>query len=714
MDDGGKPESDPRPGESRLDGYNDELARVHSQFLLRLYESLDSLHHPYEIASTVTKLLGEQLLADRCLYLESMEGGEFGALGSSGPDAHDGARDDGAGQASHRTPAEWQAEAWRLARGRSPTVVADLAGSASESADGTPALEAAGVRSLLIVPLHREGRRVAALVLLQDSVRRWSSSETDLAVYVANHTREVLERSRALRRQADSESRYRALFDSIDQGFFICEIYVDSRGRPNDYRFLEVNQVFEKLTGLREAQGRTASEMVPDLEPYWFEIYGRVGLTGEPKRFQEHSEAMGRWFDVYAFRLGGEESRKVAVLFSNITEQKRAEAERDELLRELELERSRLAQVFHEAPAAIATLRGPEHVFEMANPLYYRLVGNREVIGKTVREALPDVADQGFFELLDWVYETGRPYLGSGTRLLVQQDPERDPEEVFLDFVYQPLWDSHGKVSGIFVHAVDVSEHKRAEQALARAHDELEERVEERTAELKSLNAELESFNYSVSHDLRAPLRGIDGFSQILVEELSDELGDRGRHYLERVQAASARMGALIDALLGLSSVSRKRLQMREVDLTRLARSAAEELSEREPERKVEVEIEEGLVAYGDETLLRVALENLLGNSFKFTKQRELARVTVGSQVQDDNRPTYLIRDNGIGFRMEHADRLFVPFQRLQSGEEFEGTGIGLATVQRIIHRHGGRIWARGEPGKGSTIFFTLGRRRNG
>jgi PAS domain S-box-containing protein len=508
----------------------------------------------------------------------------------------------------------------------------------------------------------------------------------------------------------ESQVYYRALLNSIDQGFFVCEIILDDHGKPVDYRFLEMNPSFEEQTGLKHAAGKTARELVPNLEPHWFEIYGRVALTGEPVRVSEGSAVMGRWFDVHAFRIGGEGSLKVAALFTNVTERKRAEEEREELLKALELERSRLATLFHEAPAAIATLRGPEHVFEMANPRYLELVGERELIGKPARAAFPELADQDFFELLDRVYDSGEPFVGRGIRVLLRRGVDGVQTELFVDFVYQPLREANGSISGIFVHAVDVSEHKRTVEALAKAHDLMEQRVEERTAELKAVNAELESFNYSVSHDLRAPLRGIDGFSQVLLEDYDKALDENGRRYLQRIKAATARMGNLIDDLLDLSRLSRAEVARADVDLSNVARIVAQELREREPGRKVSITVQDGMKTVGDPSLLRIALKNLLENAMKFTRKRPEASITVGMTEAADERVFY-VQDNGAGFSMEYVDRLFVPFQRLHAHEEYLGSGIGLATVQRVINKHGGRIWAEGEPDRGATFYFTLSSR---
>jgi signal transduction histidine kinase len=250
---------------------------------------------------------------------------------------------------------------------------------------------------------------------------------------------------------------------------------------------------------------------------------------------------------------------------------------------------------------------------------------------------------------------------------------------------------------------VIVLEHRRLFEEV---HD-LNRALERNVSELRALNDELGAFAYSVSHDLRAPLRSIDGFSQILLEDKGAALGEDGRQHLDRVRAAATRMGTLIDDMLLLSRLTRDEMSPRRVDLTTLARSVVDDLRAREPQRRVEFETNGALSATCDERLLRVALTNLLGNSWKFTRAREPAHVSFGGETHDGE-TVFFVKDDGVGFDMRYADKLFGAFQRLHNTSEFEGSGIGLATVQRIVHRHGGRVWAESEVGKGTTFYFTL------
>jgi PAS domain S-box-containing protein len=275
----------------------------------------------------------------------------------------------------------------------------------------------------------------------------------------------------------------------------------------------------------------------------------------------------------------------------------------------------------------------------------------------------------------------------------------------YFEITTSPLRDASGEVTAGIEILRDVTERKRAEEEVRRLNVELERRVVERTAELAAANKELEAFAYSVSHDLRAPLRSMDGFSQALLEDYDGRLDDQGRDYLRRIRAATQRMGRLIDDLLNLSRVTRWELRREPVDLSALARTIAYELPSALQYREIEISVQDGLVAVGDPRLLRTVLENLLGNAWKFSAERNPAVIEVGLALPDDG-PAFFVRDNGIGFDMAYAGKLFAPFQRLHAA--YEGTGIGLSIVQRIVHRHGGRIWAHGKPGQGATFYFSL------
>lgn len=311
---------------------------------------------------------------------------------------------------------------------------------------------------------------------------------------------------------------------------------------------------------------------------------------------------------------------------------------------------------------------------------------DREFVAGSVNEAL---------------YE-GNPYsidhrivLPDGTEKVVHEEGE-------------VVFDASGKPVSMSGTVQDITERKETEEEVRRLNAELEKRVEERTNELKATNKELEAFSYSVAHDLRAPLRIIDGFSRAVIDDAADKLASEDVEHLERIRSASQRMGTLIDDLLELSRLARQEIRKERVDLSELAGSVAGELRKMEPDRPVEFVITEGLSAVCDRSLIRVVLENLVGNAWKFTSKDPSPRIEVGALGEKDGTETFFVRDNGAGFDMRYAERLFGAFQRLHSQDEFKGTGVGLATVQRIVHRHGGEVWAEGAPGKGATFYFTL------
>lgn len=287
-----------------------------------------------------------------------------------------------------------------------------------------------------------------------------------------------------------------------------------------------------------------------------------------------------------------------------------------------------------------------------------------------------------------------------GEELRVRKDGSQFLAEVTVTAVRAP----GGPVVGFAAVAHDVTERRRQEGAIAALNRQLEERI----AELGAANAELEAFSYSVSHDLRGPLRAIDGFSKILMEQYRDRLDVQGQHFLARVRAGSQRMGQLIDDLLSLARINRTEMRYAAVDLAQLARDVVDELRRHDPGREVETHIVASAPARGDGQLLRAALDNLIGNAWKFTGKTAHARIEFGVGERD-GAPAFYVRDNGAGFDMTYVHKLFAPFQRLHEQSQFEGTGIGLATVHRIITRHGGRLWAESTIDKGATFWFTLG-----
>lgn len=280
--------------------------------------------------------------------------------------------------------------------------------------------------------------------------------------------------------------------------------------------------------------------------------------------------------------------------------------------------------------------------------------------------------------------------------------------------VANPLWvrlsvsvvrDDLQRPQQLVCQLLDISEAKAASQALVELNAELEERVRERTHELEEANLGLKAFSHSIAHDLRSPMTAIDGFSYMLGEHLADPTD---RHYAERIRTGIRQMQELMDALLSMARLSREPLRRQPVDLSAMAQSVFDALQKTEPARRAVLQVDDGMVVTGDPLLLRVVVENLMGNAWKFSAGRDVTRITVGRRPDEDGQRVYFVRDNGAGFDMKFASKLFVPFGRLHSVAEFPGTGIGLATVQRVIVRHGGHVWVDAKPAEGATFFFTL------
>jgi len=505
----------------------------------------------------------------------------------------------------------------------------------------------------------------------------------------------------------------------------------------------------------------------------------------------------------------------------------------------LDSERRHLLHLLEQAPSFMAVLRGPTHVFELANRAYYQLMGHRNLVGQPVRQVFPELDGQGFFEMLDRVYATGEPFIGRGMKVLVQRKAEGPLEESFVDFVCQPLLGADGKMMGIFVQGHDITEQmvartalqesearlrrvveasgagtwemdlvtgyvsadarllalfglppaahfslevilgsihpedrarveravtsalagesagryyaeyrtqgsgdgrerwvegrgqvsfdatgkavrflgtglditsrKTAEEEVRRLNRDLERRVRERTLELREANMELEAFSYSVSHDLRAPLRHITGFAQLLDKRAAPVLDDKSRGYVRTICEAAQKGEQLVNDLLAFSRLGRAELRKSPVDLSRLLEEVQRELAPDCEGRQVLWKVGTLPAVQGDASLLHMAFKNLLANALKYSRLRRVAIIEVLAEERDGE-VEVSVKDNGVGFDMQFADRLFGVFQRLHTAEQFEGTGIGLANVRRIVQRHGGRIWAEGRPDDGATFQFTLPR----
>lgn len=623
-----------------------------------------------------------------------------------------------------------------LVRGRDETFIACNA--SAEKLLGVPRQKILGRRSLYDLmrfideqglPLQISGRRAGLTALHEGTaehdfvfgIRRedgalvWMNSSAHPVFYegdskpalaVVSMT-DITRRKQAEAALRESEARYRSVIYSLHEGVLV---------RDRDETFVACNNAAERILGITAEQIVGKKNLYDILRfvnddgtPATVEQTRRAGVQSLRTAQSETNYLFGAvrpdgklvWVSANAEAVvypGEREPRGAVISMTDITEQRLAEQQ----LRASQALNRMLALALRQSTDAIVTedLNG---VVTSWNQGCVRLYGYsaEEAVGRRLDELqLRQLSEEEYAQVLSRL-RAGRHIQDEGLHTA------KDGRNVIVLTVRAPLHNDRGELVGAISSSRDITELRRAQAEIEKLNRELEQRVIQRTAELEAVNRELEAFSYSVSHDLRAPLRSIDGFSELLLERYRDRLDGEGQSQLLRVRVAAQRMAGLIDDLLKLSRVTRHELRRQEVDLSALAETILGNLAHENPDRAVQARVQAGLKANADPGLMRIVLENLIGNAWKFTSRCDSAKIEVGTTRITGSRAFY-VRDDGAGFDMEYADRLFGAFQRLHSDRDFEGSGIGLATVQRILLRHGGRIWAQSEVGKGATFYFAL------
>jgi len=519
-----------------------------------------------------------------------------------------------------------------------------------------------------------------------------------------------------------SEARYRTLFESIYEGFCVIEVLFEEGEdpgslRPVDYRFLEANPAFVAQTGLVDAIDRRIREFVPALESHWFEIYGRVALTGEPTRFEAPAEALGRWYDVYAFRLGEPHEHRVAVLFDDISARKRVEAERERLAAEVATERERLEALVRHMPAPVALLLGPEHRHVLVNAEFRRISGGgRDVTGLTIREAFPDLAGQGIYERLDQVYATGEPWVGPASHVRYDRDG-KGVMDTWFDVRFVPMRDADGNVVGIITFAVDVTEQVLGRREIERVLGESERARAEADAarrEAEAANRAKAEFLAVMSHELRTPLNAIGGYADLLEMGIRGPITAAQSEDLRRIQVSQRHLLGLINEVLNYARLETGTVHYDLASVrVRDALAGAEALVVPQAQAKGLTlsmgECSPDPLMRADAEKLRQILVNLLSNAVKFTDRGgriELACTATGEHVR------VTVRDTGIGIAADQLERIFDPFVQVRSEltRTAEGTGLGLAISRDLARGMGGDLTAESEPRVGSVFTLVLPR----
>lgn len=530
------------------------------------------------------------------------------------------------------------------------------------------------------------------------------SRDVETASLRLRRANEELARVHDEARSREAEMRYRDLFNAIGEGFCTIQVLFDEKNQPVDYLFLDVNPAFAQHTGIADAIGRRMREIDPGVDEHWFRIYGEVARSGKPARLVEHSAALGRWFQINAFRVGEPERHQVAVLFSDVTASYRAA----EALRESE---ERFRAVADNIPQ-LAWMTAADGSILWFNRRWFDYTGM----------SLEDMQRLGWQEVhhpehptsvaAGWVraLETGEPWEDTF--------PLRGRDGTFRWFLSRafPIRDGQGEITRWFGTNTDITPLREAQAALRKAHEDLqlhaqnlESMVAERTAQLSEKVQELEAFSYSLSHDMRAPLRAMQGYAQILDTDYARVLGEEGHLFVRRIAIAASRLDHLIQDVLAYSRVVREHVDLHPIDVAQLIHAIVEENSRLQPPNAV-IAVSAPLHAMcGHEASLTQVLSNLLYNAVKFVPSGRQPHVRIWTEAGEDHVELF-VADNGVGIPPAARERLFGMFQRFHQELAVEGNGIGLAIVRKAVERMGGSVRVESEPGEGSTFIVRLNR----
>ena len=510
---------------------------------------------------------------------------------------------------------------------------------------------------------------------------------------------DITERKRAEEAFRESEIRLRTIVESLDQGLVVSDLKGQllhfNRAALDMHGFVSLDECRRHLTEFVEIfELSTVDGTVLPVEQWPLaRVLRGEKLNGAELRIRRLGTDWHRIFS-YGGTLVCDASgppMMAVVTVSDITERKQAEAAAAQLV--AIVESSDDAIIGKDLRGIVTSWNaGAEKEFGYSAS---------EMIGHSISRLIPGERQEEERKIL------GKIECGEKVRQFETVRLRKDGSTFDVSVTVSAIKDAAGRIVGASKVVRDITERKRAEEEIHKLNTDLEQRVIERTAELETANKELEAFSYSVSHDLRAPLRAVDGFSQALLEDYGPQLPEEGRRDLETIREGAQQMGLLIDDLLTFSRLSRAPLNKREVNNVKLVRSVINDLGSQQDGRQIDLAIGELPASAGDPALLKQVWTNLLSNALKYTRLRETAVIEVGCSLEQGEN-VYFVRDNGTGFDMRYADKLFGVFQRLHRAEEFEGTGVGLAIVQRIIHRHGGRVWAEAAVDRGATFYFTL------